>query len=290
MSPAALPGGGFPLGGKALGAGDGSISRASACLAGRAILVTRPAHQSAALADLIARDGGEAVLFPTIDILPATDPRPLAQAVAARDGIGLAIFTSANAVTLTLPALLAAGGLPPDAGAAAIGEGTAAALVSFGVTNVVIPPTGADTESLLEHPELAAVAGRRIVIFTGEGGRRLLADALAGRGATVVTVPCYRRERPASDPAHLERRLAAGDIAAVTAASGEALLNLFQMVGEPAREVLRRTPVFVAHERIAGTARSLGFGCARVCGSGDRATIAGMVDHFASVATQGNPA
>ena len=148
MSPAALPGGGFPLGGKALGAGDGSISRASACLAGRAILVTRPAHQSAALADLIARDVGEAVLFPTIDILPATDPRPLAQAVAARDGIGLAIFTSANAVTLTLPALLAAGGLPPNAGAAAIGEGTAAALVSFGVTNVVIPPTGADTESL----------------------------------------------------------------------------------------------------------------------------------------------
>ena len=56
------------------------------------------------------------------------------------------------------------------------------------------------------------------------------------------------------------------------------------------RQVLRRTPVFVAHERIAGTARSLGFGCARVCGSGDRATIAGMVDHFASVATQGNPA
>ncbi len=272
-----------------LGVGGG-IALATAGLAGRTILVTRPAHQSMALAGLIAAAGGATILFPTIDIVAATDSGPLARAVADRAGIELAIFTSANAVTFSLPALQAAGGLPPGAIVAAMGEGTAATLAAFGVTDVVFPASGADTESLLTRPELAAVAGRRVTVFTGEGGRRLLADSLAARGAAVVTVPCYRRARPALDPVVLEGRLAEGEVAAVTAASGEALQNLFAMVDDPARAALRLAPVFVAHERIAATARSLGIESASVCGTGDRATVAGMIGYFATVATLGGQA
>lgn len=251
-------------------------------LGGRQILVTRPLHQAAALADLIAAADGEPVLFPTIEIAAAVDPAPLAEAVASRGEIDLAIFTSANAVGFAWPALRAAGGLSSRVKIAAMGEGTAAALAAFGVVDVLIPAAGADTESLLERAELRDVAGVRAFVFTGEGGRRLLAEALAARGARLTTVACYRRRRPIADPAPLERHLAAAAIAAVTASSGEGLGNLFEMVGARARAVLCTLPVFVAHERIAAAAIALGIGHAEVCGSGDRATVAALLAHFAT--------
>ncbi len=254
-------------------------------LGGRQILVTRPLHQAGALADLITAAGGEPVLFPTIEIVPAGDPAPLAAAVASRHQIDLAIFTSANAVAFALPALHAAGGLPAHATVAAMGEGTAAALASHGVVDVVIPAAGADTESLLDRAELREVAGVRAFVFTGEGGRRLLAEALAARGARLTMVECYRRRRPTADAVPLEHRLAAAAVAAVTAASSEGLGNLFEMVGARARAALCTLPVFVAHERIAAAAGALGFGHAEVCGSGDRATVAALLAHFSTMAT-----
>ncbi len=247
--------------------------------------MTRPLHQAGALADLIVAAGGEPVLFPTIEIVAAVDPAPLVEAVASRGEIDLAIFTSANAVGFALPALRAAGGLPLHAKVAAMGEGTAAALAAHGVVDVLIPVTGADTESLLERAELRDVAGVRAFIFTGEGGRRLLAEALATRGARLTIVPCYRRRRPSTDAAPLEHRLAAATVAAVTASSGEGLGNLFGMVGARARASLRTLPVFVAHERIAAAAGTLGIGHAEVCGSGDRATVTALLAHFSAAAT-----
>ena len=44
-------------------------------LAGRRVLVTRPAGQAAALARLIREAGGEAVEFPALEIVPV-DPAP----------------------------------------------------------------------------------------------------------------------------------------------------------------------------------------------------------------------
>lgn len=253
-------------------------------LGGHGILVTRPSHQAAVLIDLIRAAGGEPVPFPTIEIAAASDPSSLARAVAARGEIDLLIFTSANAVARAVPPLLAAGGLPRSARFAAMGEGTATALAAHGVAEVLIPAAGADTEALLERSELHEMAGIRTFIFTGEGGRRLLAEALAARGADVTIVTCYERRRPVADPAPVERRLAAGTLAAVTAASGEGLRNLFEMVGSPARAALCRLPVFVGHARIADAARALGIDHAEVCGSGDHATVAALAAWFCPVA------
>jgi len=260
------------------------LKQAAHLLGGRGILVTRPSHQAAALIDLIRAAGGEPVPYPTIEIAAASDPSSLAGAVAARGEIDLAIFTSANAVVRAVPPLFAAGGLPRSARFAAMGEGTAMALAAHGVAGVLVPAAGADTEALLDRPELREMAGTRAFIFTGEGGRRLLAETLAARGANVTIVTCYQRRRPVADPAPLERRLAAGTLSAVTAASGEGLRNLFEMVGVPARAALCRLPAFVGHARIADTARSLGIDHAEVCGSGDHATVAALSAWFSPVA------
>ena len=72
---------------------------ASTPLAGHAILVTRPAHQAAALAELIRARGGEPVLFPTIEIREAPDQRPLRDAIADLPAMDLAVFASANAAS-----------------------------------------------------------------------------------------------------------------------------------------------------------------------------------------------
>ena len=47
-------------------------------LAGKTIVVTRPRDQAGELAGAIAAQGGEALLFPLLEIGPPVDPAPLA--------------------------------------------------------------------------------------------------------------------------------------------------------------------------------------------------------------------
>ncbi|MGE5945877.1 MAG: uroporphyrinogen-III synthase, partial [Betaproteobacteria bacterium] len=78
-------------------------------LAGRTIVVTRPLAQSASLAAAIRAEGGDALVFPLLEIAPTDDPGALAEAAARLADYALAIFISPNAVEHALPALLARG-------------------------------------------------------------------------------------------------------------------------------------------------------------------------------------
>ena len=96
----------------------------------------------------------------------------------------------------------------------------------------------------LATPELGDVAGKRIAILRGDGGRALLGDTFVERGAKVEYVTCYRR-LPPKPPA---RPWKAGELAAVTVSSSQGLENLFAVL-DP--EMLRSTPLFVPHARSA---------------------------------------
>jgi uroporphyrinogen-III synthase len=164
---------------------------------------------------------------------------------------------------------------------AAIGKGSVRELERFGITGVIAPDRQFDSEHLLELPELLSVAGQRVVIFRGDGGRELLGDTLTARGAHVDYVECYRRERPQVDAAPL---LAAWDghtLHAVTMTSSEGMRNLYEMVGESGRGRLCATPVFAPHPRIAAVARELG--CSRVIDTapGDDGLMEALQRHFA---------
>lgn len=86
--------------------------------------------------------------------------------------------------------------LPASLRIAAIGKGSAKVLAQYGVQNVITPKQKFDSEALLELPELQAITGKRIVIFRGDGGRELLDDELARRGARYEYAECYRHQKP----------------------------------------------------------------------------------------------
>ena len=73
-------------------------------LAGKTIVVTRPRAQAGPLAAAIAAQGGQPLIFPLLEISPAADVQPLADAVARLADYSLAVFISPNAVDYALPA------------------------------------------------------------------------------------------------------------------------------------------------------------------------------------------
>jgi uroporphyrinogen-III synthase len=241
---------------------------ASDALKGSAILVTRPRAQAARLAALIEAAGGRALLFPAIEI----EDVPVPAALSRLREFDLAIFVSPTAVARTMPHVA---GWPPSVRVAAVGAGTRRELEKHGVTGVIAPASGADSEALLATPQLGDVAGRRIAILRGDGGRALLGDTFVERGASVEYVTCYRR-RPPAPPA---RPWQAGELAAVTVSSSQGLENLFAVL-DPA--MLRATPLFVPHPRIAERARALAVREVVLAGHSDGQMLEGLVAYFRS--------
>jgi uroporphyrinogen-III synthase len=250
-------------------------------LAGRAILVTRPTAQAGGLAARIAGLGGSAVLFPTLEIAPPADPARLAEVVAGLPGYDLAVFVSPTSVERAWPAIRQGhGGWPAGVALAAVGQATARVLAGCGVAGVLSAPDGADSEDLLALPELADMAGKRVLVVRGEGGRELIADTLRGRGAEVDYAECYRRVRPEVDPAPLVEAWRRGGVAAVTVTSREVFANLVDLLGEAGADLLRATPLFAPHERIAGVARAWGVVEVVATPPGDAGLVAALADWF----------
>jgi len=253
---------------------------AAAPLAGKGILVTRPAHQAQELARLIREAGGRPIMFPVIEILDVEDLQPLLAIIGRLAEFDLAVFISPNAVDKAMNLIAARGGLPAGLKLAAVGKGSARELKRYGIAGVLVPEGRFDSEGLLALPDLQGVSGRRVVIFRGDGGRELLGDTLAARGASVTYAECYRRSRPGADAAALLRSWARGEVQAVTVTSGEGLRNLFDMVGKLGQQWLKKTPLFAVHPRIAQAARELGVTQVVITGPGDDGLATGLKDHF----------
>ena len=257
------------------------MTAAAAPLAGRGIVVTRPEQQAGPLAGRIRAAGGEAILFPVLEIIDTPDLQPLVDTIARLDDYQLAVFISPNAVVRALKRVVARRSWPASLRVAAIGKGSVRELERFGITGVMAPDRQFDSEHLLALPELQSVTGQRVVIFRGDGGRELLGDTLTARGARVDYVECYRRARPQTAATPLLAAWDANTLHAVTITSSEGMRNLYQMVGESGRARLCATPLFAPHPRIAAVARELG--CSRVIDTapGDDGLMDALLRHFA---------
>ncbi len=223
------------------------------------VLVTRPVQQAQRLCALIEGRGGQAVLYPVLEITEPEDPAALAHIIERLDDFDIAIFISVNAVNQALNLILAQRPLPLHLRLATVGMRTAQELEQFGLRADICPSERFNSEALLELAEMQEVAGKNIVIFRGEGGREFLADTLKQRGALVEYAQVYRRAKPQADCGRLMNILESGNIDIITVTSNEGLCNLFELAGAEGQPRLRRIPLAVISERTAMLARELGF-------------------------------
>ncbi|ATE62432.1 uroporphyrinogen-III synthase [Thauera sinica] len=251
-------------------------------LAGRCIVVTRPQEQAESLCQAIREAGGEAFPFPVLAIGPAPDDSGLRSIADRLDDFDLAFFVSPNAVRHALDSLLPRRAWPARLRVATVGKGSECELARYGFREVIAPQDGFDSEAVIALPEFAAdaVAGRRVVIFRGDGGRDLLADTLRERGAAVEFATVYRRFRPDLDPAPLLARARSGRLDALLLTSSEGVDNLVAMVGAEGMAVLNAVPVFAPHPRIAARARDAGFHAVIETGAGDGGMLRALLSHF----------
>ena len=223
-------------------------------LQGVGVLVTRPEQQATPLCRLLESAGALALRLPVVDIRPAADTSGTRLEIGAIEAFDLVIFTSANAVRFGTALL----DDRRDVMLAAIGPATARALGEAGYHAAVTPSAGFDSESLLLHPVLAHPAGRRILLVKGMNGRNLLEKQLTGRGAVVVVVDVYKRERVSHSAATLDAlaaEFAAGKIHIVTATSVDIAAGLLDIATPVLRRHFDRVRWLVPGDRVAAALR-----------------------------------
>ena len=229
-------------------------------LAGRRIVVTRPAMQADALLAALRAEQADVQSLPLLVIEPLAADEPAMQAAVqclqAIAGYQHIIFISTNAVAQGL-AVFNRLGVPWPAAAAvyAIGRATAEALAAAGI-QAEQAEGKMNSEALLAKPGLQAVAGQKVLIVRGEGGRSHLADTLGQRGADVDVAETYRRRCPQYDHEVIASAFSPAPDAIVVN-SGETLKNLAVYVQgmAPVREVA----LIVPSQRVAAIATTLGF-------------------------------
>jgi uroporphyrinogen-III synthase len=248
------------------------------------VVVTRPRAQAISLAQRVAEFGREAIVFPLLDIQPLSDQTRLSAVLRDVERYAMVAFVSPNAIDA---AFAIRREWPEQVAIAVVGEGSRAALAQYGITSAnatIISPTNrmrTDSQTLLEVLDVAALAGKRVLIVRGETGRELLADALLANGIEVEKVAAYRRIAPVLDDAgkaQLRNLLERGADWVIT--SSEALRILMQMVEEVASDdgvaKMQQQNIIVPHVRIAETAQSLGFAHVVQTGSGDEHILAAL--------------
>lgn len=162
------------------------------------------------------------------------------------------------------------------------GEFTAQRAKALGVVTAVSPPGSGDSEAMLALSQLSQVAGQRWLILAADGGRRLLEQALSGRGARVERHHVYRR-LPAPLPAQATGAFQQHAPLIVLLASAGALAWMQNMVDDETWSYLARQTFIAPSKRVAVKARQAG--CATIL-QASGADDAAMIDALDKVLCQ----
>jgi uroporphyrinogen-III synthase len=237
-------------------------------LAGRTLVLTRPAGTASALAQQVRQRGGVPLLLPGLSLRPMDDPAVLRVQLAEAMHDELLLFSSPAAVRYAA-ALLP---LRTRASVLAVGQGTVRALRRHGI-EALAPSQQQDSDGLLALPVLQHVRDRRIALIGAPGGRGLLREQLVGRGAHLRELHVYRRVPPRLDGRHVAALLCLPADARVLLSSAEALQNLLAVLPPAARARLCAAVAVVSSARIAELAAAAGFAKVRLAASAGAADL-----------------
>ena len=255
-------------------------------LFGRRVLVTRAKEQSRQMADRIALQGGDPVLFPTIRIFPPLDLSPLDTCISGIGSYDWVIFTSANGVDRFFERFFEvrtdiremAG---PHVGA--IGPVTAATIRSRGI-KVERVAREFTAEGVLELLSGEEVSGKRFLIPRAEKARDTLPQGLTEMGGKVDVVSVYRTAPPAdAEVDGIREMLSRQQIDAITFTSSSTVTHLVEMLGgaEFARELLEGVALASIGPITSETIRSMGLTVGIEASSYTTdGLVDALVDHF----------
>jgi uroporphyrinogen-III synthase len=199
-------------------------------LAGRTILVTRPAEQAAPLVRELKRRGARALVAPTIRLAPARSSALTAALKELAAGRFDWITLTSSATVDTLGERLAS---PRDVRArvAVIGEGTAAAFRRWAGRDPDLQPTTFTTAALARaFPR----GSGRVLCARADIAPEGLEDALARKGWETMRVDAYRTVLATSLPREARDALGRGEVDAVTFTSASTVRGFVNASGAEA--------------------------------------------------------
>jgi uroporphyrinogen-III synthase len=200
----------------------------TAALAGKTLVVTRPADRATRLVNLLDQRGAEVLVAPAIDLRPV---RSAALTKALRD---LAAGSFAW-IVLTSPATVRMlderleGPRDVRAKVASVGEGTADAYERWSRRPADLVPRSFTVESLAR----AFPRGRgRVLCARADIAPDGLEDALVRKGWEPTRVDAYRTVFPGTLPAEARRAISHGDVDAITFTSASTVRGFLQALGD----------------------------------------------------------
>jgi uroporphyrinogen-III synthase len=208
-------------------------------LAGRRIVVTRARLQAGRMVSQLEARGARTIVFPTIAIRPARDPRALDAAVRSLEDYAWIVFTSANAVTAFWDRMRVMGRatLPATVRVASIGPATTAELAIHDVA------VGAQPDRLFMGAAIAramdGLRGARVLLPRAEHAREETVDALCRAGAVVDDVVAYHTETESPDAGALDAIRERVD--AITFTSPSAVRGFATLLGPESGAIARVT-------------------------------------------------
>ncbi|MGF0335894.1 uroporphyrinogen-III synthase [Ectopseudomonas toyotomiensis] len=249
------------------------------------LLLTRPAEDCAALAQILAAQGVVSHCMPLLAIEALDETPEQRRAFADLQRYCAVIVVSKPAARIGLQLLAQHGAPTPELPWFSVGAATAAVLAEQGLA-VHFPDLGDDSEALLALPALQqaiAAPAPRVLILRGEGGREFLAERLRSQGVSVDYLPLYRRVLPQYAPGELSRQVRAERLNGLVVSSGQGFEHLLQLAGDdwPA---LARLPLFVPSPRVAEQARAAGAQIVVDCRGASAAALQAALEQFPAAA------
>ncbi|MBW1615002.1 MAG: uroporphyrinogen-III C-methyltransferase [Deltaproteobacteria bacterium] len=231
-------------------------------LFGKTVLVTRARHQASELVKKLNRLGALCVQYPTIQIMPAPDYKPLDTALEKLNSYQWIIFTSVNGVTSFFERLFkqkldsrALGGL----NTASIGPATAEKLKNYGIKSDIIPKSYV-AESIIEAFSHYNIKDKKILLPRAKEARTILPEQLKKMGAIVQEIISYKTEPSKKNINELIAMLENKKINIITFTSSSTVKNFKALIQEEKFDELTKNIKIASIGPVTTeTAKKLGF-------------------------------
>lgn len=223
------------------------------------VLVIRPANQADDICHDLSQMGCDVIRHPMLEIKEVAETPTIKSQFMNIDAFDVVIVISSNAAEIGLSHMdqywpLGQFNMSGPVGIdwVAIGPVTAKVMSAQGL-DVKIPASRFDSESALIMPELQNVAGKKVLIWRGVGGREKLASTLRERGAEVVYSELYQRLVPEYNEQQWQQALAQQPLLMVSSGQGlEAIVSQQPRIADKVRGIIAPS------HRVAELAKSLG--------------------------------